>query len=335
MWSFYRYGFDAIAGAQHRDDLKLALVPYIGTADTYDLDRASSPEWTGPSATPGVVYEPCIVTFIDVLGFKSLLEDRSAAEVHAVLRVLRDGTRPDDEPAPRSMDEVRLRSRAFAEAVSDAVVRVRVYDTQQRDGALFWELLDLLHAQLNCISRGVVIRAGVTVGDAHVGLNGEGPVFGPAFARAYEIESREAVYPRIVLDLPAYEGVRHDERLRSEEHEADDEFGYLDDLLSCDEDGWLFLDYLRAGEAEFDDFAGYLHLLTTHERLIRDGLADAGNDERVRAKYAWMRRYHNGCIQRIIGEVADGARHSEAFVAEYGFDPEEWLAKRLIPDDAE
>ena len=30
--------------------------------------------WAGPVATAGIAYEPCIVTFIDVLGFRSLLE---------------------------------------------------------------------------------------------------------------------------------------------------------------------------------------------------------------------------------------------------------------------
>jgi hypothetical protein len=290
--------------------------------------------WSGPAATPDIDYEPCVVTFIDVLGFKALLENRAAGEVHAVLHVLRDGTRPADEPPPRSMDEVRLRSRAFAEAVSDAVVRVRVYDTQQRDGALFWELLDLLHAQLDCIRRGVVVRAGVTIGDAYVGLNGEGPAFGPAFARAYEIESKEAVFPRIVLDLPAYETVRHDERLRSEEHEADDEFGYLYDLLSLDDDGWLFLDYLRAGEAEFDGVIDYFEFLSINERVTRDGFAQAGDDDRIREKYRWMRRYHNACIERILGELADGTRQPEGFIAEYGYDPEEWLRRRLIEQEA-
>ena len=308
----------------------MARAPVRSTGHTTDLGDGDGLTWSGPTATSGIEYEPCIVTFIDVLGFRSLLASRAAGEVHAVMHVLRDGLRPDEEPASRSMDEVRLRSRAFAEAVSDAVVRVRVYNTQQRDGALFWELLDLLHAQLDCIARGVLVRGGVTIGDAYVGHNGEGPVFGPAFARAYDIESREAVYPRIVLDLPAYEAVRHDERLRSQEHEADEEFGYLDDLLSLDDDGWLFLDYLRAAEAEFDEIADFFTLLATHERLIRLGLAEAGDNERRIDKYRWMRRYHNTCIERIRSELAVGTRRSAAFEAEYGFDPEEWLRRRLI-----
>jgi hypothetical protein len=230
------------------------------------------------------------------------------------------------------MDEVRLRSRAFAEAVSDAVVRVRVFETQQRDGALFWELLDLLHAQIDCIGRGVVVRAGVTVGAAYVGYNGEGPVFGPAFARAYWIESEEAVYPRIVLDLPAYEAVRHDERLRSEGHKADEELRYLDDLLTIDDDGWLFLDYLRAAEPEFEDIADYLAFLARHDRVIRQGFDEAGADMRIRTKYEWMRRYHNARVEQMLREFVEGARSVTGFEAEFGVNPGELLRRRVIEE---
>ncbi|EZP68026.1 hypothetical protein BV97_05667 [Novosphingobium resinovorum] len=308
----------------------MALHPTIAPED--DRSEQVAVPWSGPVATPGIEYEPCIVTFIDVLGFRSLIANRTAGEVHAILHMLRDVTRPEVEPAPSRMSEVRLRSQAFAEVVSDAVVRVRVYDTQQRDGALFWELLDLLHAQLDCIGRGVVVRAGITIGEAHVGINGEGPVFGPAFVRAYDIESRDAVYPRIVLDLPAYEAVRHDERLRSEHHEADDELGYLDDLLTVDEDGWLFLDYLRAGEAEFDEVGDYFALLAAHERLIRRGLEAAGDNECLRNKYVWMRRYHNGWIEGMLSELAGGTRDSNSFVEEYGVWPDALLRQSLIAE---
>ncbi len=132
------------------------------------------------AAGSAVGYEPCVVAFIDVLGFRNLINTRSAAEVHRVLTRLEHFTRPEDQPPPRSMDEVRLHSEAFAYSVSDAIVRVRPYNTQRRDGAFFWELYDLLHAQIGLIGSGVFVRAGVTVGDAYVGLTGEGPVFGPA-----------------------------------------------------------------------------------------------------------------------------------------------------------
>lgn len=90
-------------------------------------------------------YEDCVVSFIDVLGFRELL-GRPASEVLRTLRILRHFATPRERSTPRRMKDVRVTSRAFAESVSDAVVRIRVYDTQYRDGAFFHELLDLLHA---------------------------------------------------------------------------------------------------------------------------------------------------------------------------------------------
>ena len=110
---------------------------------------------------PGEGYEPCIVSFIDVLRFRCVLETRPAHDIRDVLLQLRGFTAPFEEGPNRRVKEARLLSRAFVDSVSDAVVRVRVYDTQFNDGAFFHELLDLLHAQVDCIRHGVVIRAGV------------------------------------------------------------------------------------------------------------------------------------------------------------------------------
>ncbi|RWI36099.1 hypothetical protein [Mesorhizobium sp.] len=86
---------------------------------------------------PGEGYEPCIVSFIDVLGFRNLLETRHAHDIRDVLLQLRAFTAPVEELPTRRMKDARLLSRAFADSVSDAVVRVRVFDTQFNDGAFF------------------------------------------------------------------------------------------------------------------------------------------------------------------------------------------------------
>lgn len=115
-----------------------------------------------------------------------MLATRSAREIHDVIMSLREFSTPDVTPA-RRMREVRVMSRAFAESVSDAVVRVRVLDTQHPNGAFFTELLDLLHIQIQSVMRGVFIRAGVAIGN--VGMNGNGSVFGAAMVRAYEVKA--------------------------------------------------------------------------------------------------------------------------------------------------
>ncbi len=219
-------------------------------------------------------YEPAIVSFIDVLGFRTLLSTRSAADIQNIILDLREFTTPDDLPV-RRMKEVRLTSRAFAESVSDAVVRVRVFDTQYSDGAFFNELHDLLHIQLQCIVSGVLIRAGLAIGDTHVGLSGKGPVFGPAMVRAYDIESSEAIYPRIVIDDAAYRHFLADSRLRNENHDQEEEAAYVDGLLRIGEDGTRFIDYLGASEGEFDTLGNYLAFMEKHADLIRRNLGTA------------------------------------------------------------
>lgn len=271
------------------------------------------------SRVPGEGYEPSIVSFIDVLGFRDLLATRHAHDIRDIMLRLREFTTPDDLEKPRRMKDARLFSRAFADSVSDAVVRVRVYDTQYRDGAFFHELLDLLHAQIRCVGSGVVIRAGVTIGDAHVGLDGKGPVFGPAMVRAYEIESHEAVHPRIVVDGAAYDAFLADTRLHKEDHSADMEAGYVDKLLRVDGDGTRFIDYLAGSESEFDHPGGYLEFLDRHAALVRDKLATTTGS--VRLKFEWLAGYHNSVVGQIIDDFTGGTRSVEGVREDFDCNP--------------
>jgi len=280
------------------------------------------------SRVPGEGYEPSIVSFIDVLGFRDLLATRHAHDIRDIMLRLREFTTPDDPEKPRRMKEARLFSRAFADSVSDAVVRVRVFGTQYRDGAFFHELLDLLHAQIRCVGSGVVIRGGVTIGDAHVGLDGKGPVFGPAMVRAYEIESHEAVHPRIVVDEAAYDAFLSDTRLHKEDHSVDMEARYVDKLLRVDADGTRFIDYLAGGEPEFDHPGEYFEFLDNHAALVRGRLATTTGA--VRLKFEWLAGYHNSVVGQIMGEFTDGARSAEAFREEFDCDPLPLLGAMIV-----
>ncbi|WP_245285061.1 MULTISPECIES: hypothetical protein [Agrobacterium] len=261
-------------------------------------------------------YEPGIVTFIDVLGFRAMLADRSAGEIHDIILSLREISTPEVEHS-RRMKEVRVSSRAFAESVSDAVVRVRVFNTQHSDGAFFQELLDLLHIQIQCINLGVLIRAGLAIGNVHVGLNGTGPVFGPAMVRAYDIESGEAIYPRIVIDDAAYEHFLSDVRLHNENHDLEEEAEYVHRLLRTGEDGTRFIDYLGASEDEHDAFEDYVAFLDRHAALIRQNLAEAYKAS-IRRKYLWLARYHNDIVSEIRSRFGAGQLSAANFLAVVG-----------------
>ncbi|MBA4800292.1 MAG: hypothetical protein H2040_00360 [Euryhalocaulis sp.] len=277
---------------------------------------------------PGEGYEPCIVSFIDVLGFRDLLTTRHAHDIRDTLLQLREFTAPSELTGLRRIKDARLSSRAFVDSVSDAVVRVRVFETEYNDGAFFHELLDLLHAQVQCVAYGVVIRAGLTIGDAHVGLGGEGPVFGPAMVRAFEIETHEAIYPRVVIDESAYQRFRSDPRLHKEDHDVEEEANYVDRLLRLDADGSRFIDYLSASESEFDDPPSYFMFLEQHAKLIREKLTTTRG--RARKKFMWLADYHNMVITEILAKFEDGQRSAETFEAEWEADPMTFLRAIIV-----
>lgn len=254
-----------------------------------------------PISTGRTGYERAIVTFIDVLGFRSLLTTRHAGEISEILQLLRDYTRGDghEEPRPRSSDEIRLYSQSFSDSVSDAVVRVRTTETQSQDGPFLFELINLMHAQIECLNRGILIRGGLTIGQVHIGLNGEGPVFGPAMVRAYEIEQSEAIYPRIMIDESAIEEFMNDPLLWQEGQFDENDLEMAQRYIAVGEDGSYFLDYLSAADAgEFDDGEiGRFSFLMRHRDLIEQQLQSTQG--RVRRKFIWLANYHNHFVARL------------------------------------
>ncbi|ARO32323.1 hypothetical protein NXC14_PA00025 (plasmid) [Rhizobium sp. NXC14] len=268
-------------------------------------------------------YERCIVTFIDILGYRNLLKTKHASELAAVVNALRsfaagDG---DDEDSPSHMDEIRLNTQAFSESVSDAVVRVRTVDTQSPDGPLVYELIDLLHAIIECLNRGILIRGGVTIGPAYVGLNGKGPIFGPAMVRAFEIEQNEAVYPRIMIDEAVLAAYAQDDSLWQNAEFDGGEARLTRSFIGVADDGSYFLDYLRAaGPGEFDaGVVGQFAFLRGHRELIVEGLRN--DDAKVRRKFVWLANYHNRFVASLQASY-DLSGSDGAFEAELGISPQ-------------
>lgn len=252
-------------------------------------------------------YEECVVTFFDILGFRHLLNTRSGAEISDILQKFRRLSEIDEiVPAQRS-DEVRLQSEAQIEIISDAIVRVRTTETQYASGPLIWEIIDLLHIQIDCLNRGILIRGASTVGFMHLGVKLEGPIFGPALVQAYEIEENEVVFPRIVIHEDVIERHRTDSSMWRDGHSFADEERHIRNLLKSDESGMFFIDYLRASLSEFDDgFSDWVRFLARHKDLIERGLVEAGSSK-VRRKYTWMKSYHNQVIEEYLQNCDDDA----------------------------
>ena len=247
-------------------------------------------------------YEECLVTFFDVLGFRNLLNSRSGLEIRQMLSTFRRVSEGDATRPTRS-DEMRMISEVHAEIVSDAIVRTRTIETQYHAGPLVWEIIDLLHIQIACVATGILVRGAMAIGPMHLGIDFSGPVFGPALVRAYLMEDREVIFPRIAIHETVIERHRQDRTLWREEHSFEDEQRHLDNLLRKDEAGLHYIDYLRASLGEFGgEYEQWVEFLDLHKSLVEAGLANSPNSS-VRRKNVWLMNYHNAVIDEKLNEM--------------------------------
>lgn len=181
---------------------------------------------------PGRVrYTRSIVSYLDILGFRQLIETRTAGEISRILRILAESVEPD----PIFKSE-RIQFTNF----SDTVIR-SMPETKHYPHNFIFELRSILHAQIALIPQGIPIRGAVTIGDI---VQSWGRVYGPAVVRAYELEGQKGAPPRIIVDDEAL--ARLQPALEKENLDSE-----LADLVRK-EGSTTYLDYLRACERELN-----------------------------------------------------------------------------------
>lgn len=233
--------------------------------------------------------DPCLqrsaVLFLDLLGVREMSRSADAAEhltaiARAVSGSYRDFLRPDSAwPAALFSDTLVLAAPIAGEA-EDERAAVSGLITQ---AALL---------QLELAGQGLFVRGALAIGDFHIH---NGLVFGAALVSAYELESKHALHPRVILDEAAEECQR-----TAHGGPLDDEEDLHASMLLCDDDGWTFVDYLAI---LFDEPEDPRPRLRTHRETLLAKLAEYSGERRLWEKYRWVAEYHNNVIaDRLPGE---------------------------------
>lgn len=233
-------------------------------------------------------YNSSIITYVDILGFKNIVNQSKTIEVHSILEKFRHFSKPDEEIAQEY-------EQSFIN-FSDCSVRItkilsKVNKTRPV-GLLFYELLDVLHLQFELVNLGIFIRGGITIGYIY---NQDNYIFGPGLIDAYELESITAKYPRIVIPKMIVEKVKDDTAIKAYHHDVEEELEYISDLLKYDEEGFYFIDYIKASDSEMGT-GNYLLFLSNHKLYIEKNLSFFAKDEKVLPKYLWLKEYHNSSV---------------------------------------
>lgn len=133
---------------------------------------------------------------------------------------------------------------------------------------------------------GFLLRGGLTVGPL---LHTKKHVVEPAMVEAYRLESKVAIYPRILIDEKV---VAVANTARSEDHDEDHEEALVRDFMTADDDRMHYFEYGLGVPSSRSRVARTTTPRRTCNRWVnsRIGLAHPSPD--VEAKYLWVHRQY-------------------------------------------
>lgn len=234
-----------------------------------------------------MAYKNSVVTFVDILGFSDMVVRKMESEISEMLDAI-----GETAGQPIGPDGEGTKVLIF----SDSVIRARPLGSETIYDALLHEIQDLAVSQWQLLEFGLLIRGGTTVGD--VSLN-ESRGFGPAFVRAYALESSLASAPRIVIDPYVIEEIRSHLRVQAPGEGRQVLIDELRNHIRQGDDGVWFIDYMNsvARTSKADDM---LASLGTIRAYIIEQAQALGSSSLILPKYLWLVRYFNQSVRRLF-----------------------------------
>ena len=241
-----------------------------------------------------IKYENRIVAFLDVLGWKRLIDESvTKPEVVRQMGVLLNALKTINEVSRKFHRDggPGLGDPQFAQ-ISDSVIFSATADVNGRF-ALRSFLWGCTHAALGS---GLFFRGGISAGQMY---HRDSVAYGPALTRAYLLEKDEAKFPRIILDTELAKVWGRGDRIIDKDGEL---VGHVL-IWDTDDDGWSFYDFLQpltAQTAFSDAFPPALvkgHLSDPKSK-IEKAITEHWARPELRPKYAWLAKYFNRVAQQ-------------------------------------
>ncbi|WP_218813793.1 hypothetical protein [Rickettsiella endosymbiont of Dermanyssus gallinae] len=148
------------------------------------------------------------------------------------------------------------------------------------------EILNIIQQLSNfAIQKGFLIRGGISIGYF---LYDDCIPFGKAYNDAYMLESKEAVYPRILASQEVVDCFNSDKKWGTKEY-----------FLKDDIDGRYYLDYLPAAFTDPAQIDVYRKIIQAKiAALMNDPIKDE-HHKRILDKWLWFKNYFQYTIDKI------------------------------------
>lgn len=243
-----------------------------------------------------VAYEDRICLFLDFLGFSQqiIASETDASEMRRIASAI-DVVR--DQFTPLMHNGEQLEASKVVTQFSDSIV---VSYAVAEKSAAFQLAQDTLYCLVRLAECGFLLRGAIVRGSLyHTSTH----LFGPAMVSAYAMESKAAIYPRVIVQ----EGLIDAAHVApAPHHRPEEEAGYVKRMLRRDFDGLLYIDYI-GWEAVVDGLGGdvdqYPDYMTTLSDMIAKHVKSA--DFGIRAKYGWVCRHYMDVVKLAQSVPAD------------------------------
>jgi len=238
-----------------------------------------------------MVYETRIIAFIDILGFKNIIDDsligditddqKEIKRIYDTISLAREVLSMDDNKQNEIIESMRITHFSDSFIIS--------FQFNEKSG-VFFILLRLLWLSFTFAFNGFLCRGALTIGKI---VHDEKVVFGLGLVSAYQLESKKAKYPRIILDKKI---IAIGQRFHGEQHDSDFERKSIEEIVTKDKDNFYYIDYISKAKDEFDcpecDFQVYISNL---KKITERGLKS--DCKRIIKKYEWLKEKLNQIIK--------------------------------------
>ena len=226
-------------------------------------------------------YKDCYVAFLDILGFKNMINNKSCSELFEVFESIKASSHTFVNLNDKDMETFKHIEYTI---MSDSVV---VYIDANLDDALFALLCTCQTIQMDLLNNGILMRGGIARGTL---FREEYVIFGKGLSNAYLLESNIASFPRIVFNRELLnDGNEHNVGI------PQDAWHYI--LIAQDDDELYYINPVAfARVISFVDGQENAPEYFDKALVVCQNVLDSACENSVRQKYLWLKN-------KIIKEI--------------------------------
>ncbi|MHA6575556.1 hypothetical protein [Pseudomonas yamanorum] len=231
-----------------------------------------------------LVMQQSFCAFLDILGFTEHVKKNAGN--HEAFKAIVAALMAAREKFKAAEGWGILKVKTFSDNV---VIALKVYPNLH-SLASFSEFISQYQNEL--IHHGLLARGGIALGDIYIS---DDMIYGDALIKSYEIESKHAVVPAVMISEEVLELACKKRFFEAQSYWSTREM----DWYFIMSDGKTYLNYLKSSLIYFEGRDGFhscyldIDFLRKHQTLISNGLAVHRDTPSVYKKYVFLANYHN------------------------------------------